>query len=770
MITALLLAGVLSRPPVDTTHLILVATTDVRGQATDWDYTRGTSFPGGLVRVAAVVDSLRGAHPGRVVVVDGGDAATGTPFGSYFVYVAPRTPNPIVDAMNALQYDAGTLGEHDLDAGMPALNQRLAAATYHVVDANLVVLGGREDTLAFRPYTLIERSGVKVAIAGFTTPGAMVWNRDQLRGRFRLDRVPAAAQRVLPEMKRDADVTIVLAHMGLDEFSTYDTTGIGAENAGLSFATGAARPDIVVLGHTGRTIADSVVGGVHFVQPGQNAERVAVVHIDLVQKDGRWVPVRIRGESVPLEGARPPAGINRRLQDEHRVVLTWVNELLGGAMGPMRATLGRVEDTPLIEWLTDVMRRRAGADLASTPVFDTRSGFDVGDVTRRQVLGIYPPDYTLRAVRITGTQLRAYLERSARYFYVDSTGRVAPNLYVPATSQEIVGGAEYLIDLEGAPGSRIRDLQVRGRPVTASDTFTLAMSNYRQTGAGGYDMLADAPVVYDKGERIVDLLAEEVRSRKTLRPEDFDRRRWALQPEALRHRAQAMFLKPAATARRDSVPTPLFGPDPAKIRQDSIRRVRAKADSAANVPIAAFSLPLLRGAAGGPFGVMVAEAYRNTLRTDFGMVGVPDLKQDLPAGVLTVGALAAAWTDSSTLNRVTLSGRQLRALLEQSVGGDSAMCGFAGGTVTWDPGARVGRRVKSVVLTNGKKLDDGASYSLAVSGTQLRRLTLPPGTKDAPAPVVEATDVSAQTAFGGYLHRLPQPVVPPTRIQVRAEQ
>ena len=770
MLITLLLAGALTRPHADTTHLVLVATTDVRGQVTDWDYVHSAPDPGGLARVAAVLDSLRGAYPGRVVVLDAGDAVTGTPFGSYFVYVAPRTPNPVIDAMNALQYDAVTLGEHDFDAGMPALNQRLTAATFSVVNANLRVLGGREDTLAFRPFAIIERTGVKVAVAGFTTPGAMVWNRDQFHGRFRLDRIAASAPQVLAEMRRDADVTVVLAHTGLDEFSTYDTTGIGPENAGLALAMGKVRPDIVVLGHTGRTIVDSVVGGVHFVQPGHDAERVAIVHLDLVQRDGRWVPVRIIAQSMALDRIKPPAGITRRLQDEHRVVLTWVNELLGSALGGMRATLGRVQDTPVIEWLTDVLRRRSGADLASTPVYDTRSGFDVGDITRRQVLGLYPPDYTLRSVRISGDQLRAYLERSARYFYVDSTGRVATNLYVPAATQEIVGGAEYVIDLEGAPGDRIRDLQVRGRPVTAADTFTLALSSYRQTGTGGYDMLRDAPVVYDQGERIVDLLADEVRARKTLRPEDYDHKRWHLAPDALVQKALALFLRPVAVARRDSTPAPLFGPDPAKSRQDSLRKAQAHADSAASILIATLSVPATRGTAGGAVGVLVAEAYRNALRTDFGLVGVAELTHDFPSGPLTVGVLDAAWPDTSRLSRVSLSGQQVRTVLEQAVAGDSVSCGFAGGVVTWDPKARPGRRIRNIVLPNGKKLDGDATYTLALGPAGLQTPGLPPAGKDGAAPSVEASEVRTLVAIAGYLHRLPQPVVPPARAQIRAEQ
>ena len=116
-------------------------------------------------------------------------------------------------------------------------------------------------------------------------------------------------------------------------------------------------------------------------------------------------------------------------------------------------------------------------------------------------------------MRISGAQLKDYLERSARYFQVDPVGRIALNDSVPGYNYDVVAGARYDIDLRRPVGDRIRDLAVRGRPVQPADSFTLAVNSYRQTGAGGYDMLRGAPVVYDKGERIRDLLIEEIRTR-----------------------------------------------------------------------------------------------------------------------------------------------------------------------------------------------------------------------------------------------------------------
>ncbi|MGH7701952.1 MAG: bifunctional metallophosphatase/5'-nucleotidase, partial [Gemmatimonadales bacterium] len=70
MLAPLLLAAALAVQLQDTVHLVIVASTDVHGHATAWDYLRNSPYPGGLTRAATVVDSLRDRFPGQVVVVD----------------------------------------------------------------------------------------------------------------------------------------------------------------------------------------------------------------------------------------------------------------------------------------------------------------------------------------------------------------------------------------------------------------------------------------------------------------------------------------------------------------------------------------------------------------------------------------------------------------------------------------------------------------------------------------------------------------------------
>ena len=121
----------------DTTHLVIVATTDIHGRVFGWDYVRDAEAPGGLSRAATILETLRTQYPGRLVLVDAGDLLQGNPFATFFGRQDQRTPQPIVDALNALQYDAATPGNHDFDFGLPLLRRAGVEATYHYVAANV---------------------------------------------------------------------------------------------------------------------------------------------------------------------------------------------------------------------------------------------------------------------------------------------------------------------------------------------------------------------------------------------------------------------------------------------------------------------------------------------------------------------------------------------------------------------------------------------------------------------------------------------------------
>jgi 2',3'-cyclic-nucleotide 2'-phosphodiesterase (5'-nucleotidase family) len=498
----LLLAVSLAAQVPDSAHLVLVATTDVHGHATAWDYLGHRPYGGGLARVATAVDSLRRRYPGQVIVVDAGDLLEGSPLAEYHRRVGPPDPDPLIEAMNLVGYDAATPGSRDLERGLPALRQAVGGAAFPWVSANLRLESA--DTPVFRQYAVVQRQGVKVGVAGFTARGESGWGRDRPRG-VRIAPFTQVAAPTFAGLRRDADLVIALVHAPLA--APGDSSG--GDGAG-QLASLSIRPDLVVVGHSLGASRDTVVGGVPYMRPKPDAAELAVVHLDLTRQRGRWRITRVRSERLDLGRVAPSPLLEQRLAPLHAAVEAWVDEPLGVTAAPMPATAARAQPTPLLDLVLETERRATGAQLASAALPDLRAGFGGDTVRRADVLRLYPLEYTLRAVRISGAQLRRYLEWSARYFRVDPAGRISLEDSIPGADFEVVRGARYDIDLRRPVGDRIRELSVRGRPVAPGDSFTLALTTRRQAGAGGYAMLRDAPVVYDRGERLSELLEAEV--------------------------------------------------------------------------------------------------------------------------------------------------------------------------------------------------------------------------------------------------------------------
>ena len=550
LFSALLLALQAVSTP-DTAHIVIVATTDVHGRVFGWDYVRDAVAPGGLSRAATALETLRSRYPGQVVLVDAGDLLQGNPFATFFGRYDKRQPQPIVDALNALQYDVVTPGNHDFDFGVDFLRRAATQATYRYVSANVEDSAG---TPLFPKTVILPRGAVKVGITGFTTPGTTLWDRAQLAaGHVRVRRIAGATTSALARLEGEgADVKVVLIHSGFGE-SSYDTTGVGAENDAAALATVNPKPDIVIVGHTHREMRDSVINGVHFVQPKNWVQSLSVIHVSLSREEGRWRVTRIHADLIPLTTVPELPRFTQRFSAAQEAARQWAGTPLGTATPGFDARYARVQDTPLLDLINEVQRRRAGAQLSAAAAFDIQPGLPEGEVHQRDVSGIYPYENTLRAVRISGQQLREYLEHSARYFRTYEPGQPIINDSVAGYNYDVVSGVVYNVDLSRPAGQRIRGLAYEGRIVQPTDSFTMAVNSYRQAGGGGYSMLANARVVYDKGEDIRELLVEEIRRVRTIQATAYLRPSWAIIPDPARVAARAAFAPaPTLVSARDS--------------------------------------------------------------------------------------------------------------------------------------------------------------------------------------------------------------------------
>jgi 2',3'-cyclic-nucleotide 2'-phosphodiesterase/3'-nucleotidase len=496
-----------------------------------YDYYQNAPDPArGLARAATIVDSLRTANPGRVVLVDAGDLLQGNPL----TYVAAHSPtdsvHPVIAAMNAMRYDAAAIGNHEFNYGLPVLERALAGARFAPLAANAYTPDGRP---AYRRWVMLDRDGVRVAIVGATTPGSMIWDREHLQGRLVIRGIVPAVRRAVVEARAaGADVIVVVLHSGLDEPSSYDTvaTALPSENVSARVAREVPGIDVIVYGHSHKEMADTTIAGVLLTQPRNYAASVSVAELRLEPDSGRWRVASKRARLIRAGGHAEHPAVLAATEAAHRAAVAYAAETLGTTAIAWRADSARVRDTPLVDFILEVERRVAGADLASTPAFDLRASIDTGAITVAEIAALYPYDNTLRAIRVSGRELREYIERSAYYFRGVGGGGAVVDTTIPGYNYDMLSGVDYTIDLRRPRGSRVTELWYKGRPVTDVDTFTLALNNYRQAGGGGFSMLSTAPILYQSQEDIRELLIDEVRRRKTLRPEDYFTPNWRLEP------------------------------------------------------------------------------------------------------------------------------------------------------------------------------------------------------------------------------------------------
>jgi len=517
----------------DVIDLAVATTTDVHGRLRAWDYYANQEDPvRGLSRAATIVDSVRAANPGRVILLDGGDLLQGNPLAYVAARVSRDRTNPIVAAMNAMRYDAAAIGNHEYNYGVPYLDSAVRQAKFPFLSANTYRIDPA-GIHAYSSWTIVERAGLKVGIVGATTPGVTLWDAENIRGRLRFgDVVPAIRDAVREARGAGADIVLVTVHSGLNEPSSYDTvsTGVPSENVAARVASEVSGIDLVLYGHSHKENRGTTIGQRLLIQPKNWATSVDIAHLIVSRSGGHWVVTEKKSDLVQAAGHLENAAVLSATDAIHRETVAYVTTPIGSTPERWSADSARVKDTPLIDFILETERKAAGSDLASTAAFSTEVVMGPGPITIAQVAQLYPYDNTLRSVRISGKQLRDYLEFSSRYYRTPSspTAALETDPQIPGYNFDIVSGVDYVMDVSRPLGSRITRLDYKGAPVRDTDSFTMALNNYRQTGGGGYAMLRGATVVYDKQQEIRQLLIDEVKQRGVVRQSDYFTPNWRL--------------------------------------------------------------------------------------------------------------------------------------------------------------------------------------------------------------------------------------------------
>jgi 2',3'-cyclic-nucleotide 2'-phosphodiesterase/3'-nucleotidase len=572
-------AGPLGKHDPRTVRLSVMGTTDLHGNVFNWDYFKNTEYDDsahndiGLAKISTLVTAVREriAREGQTpapLMLDAGDTIQGTPLAYYFAKVQPITGghlHPMAAAMNAIGYDAAALGNHEFNYGLDILRKFQRQLKFPLLGAN--AQDWTTGLPVFPPYVLkrVHVPGerpITVGILGLTNPGIAIWDKANVENKIKFGGIVELAKYWVPRVRRaGADVVIVAAHSGADLSSSYGDALPVPENASALMAEEVPGIDAVLVGHAHQEIAERLVTNkatgdqVVLTEPLKWGMRLAVIDLDLQKVHGRWKVVARHSQVLNANTVAADPRVTDLLQKDHDKVVEYVNAKVGTCTEAMSAATAPWEDTAALDFVNFVQadavsKALAGTPQASLPVlaiaapFNRGAAIPAGDVSVRDVAGLYIFDNTLLGVTMTGAQVKDYLEFSAQYFKQVSGPGPFPSDQVtnaptstaptgtPDYNYDILGGLtkpmSYQIDIAKPVGSRITDLQYGGVAVAADQQFVVAVNNYRQSGGGNFPHVKTASVVYNRQVEIRQLMIDYVTTTGQVNPGTFHTTDWSL--------------------------------------------------------------------------------------------------------------------------------------------------------------------------------------------------------------------------------------------------
>ncbi|WP_461213117.1 bifunctional metallophosphatase/5'-nucleotidase [Lacticaseibacillus sp. GG6-2] len=502
-------------------QLTILSTSDTHGYVLPTNYaTRAQHQPYGLSRAATVVGQLQAASE-AALVLDNGDWLQGSPLAYYAARVA-KDPQVLTAAYAPIGYDAGVLGNHEFNYGLPYLRQALAQLNYPTLCANILHAGQP----AFgRAYQIFVKNGVRIAVLGLTTTFIPHWELPaNIAGLQFVDAV-ACAKEWVPRLQAQADVVVVAYHGGFERAleTGRPTEKLTGENEGYAL-TQIPGVDALITGHQHRELA-GVVNGVPVTQPGQRGSNVGVITLQLQQQANGWQVAGGTARLAPTGSANSAPAIVSTLATTQQQVESWLDSPLGHVVGDMRITdafAARVQETPYVEFVNRVQMAAVGTDIAATALFSNEGQGFGATITMRDVVTNYVYPNTVVRMQVSGADLRAALEQSAKYFSLDQDGKliVTPRFIRPKPQHynyDMYQGLDYTLDITQPVGARVTKLTYHGQPVQSAATYQIALNQYRASGGGNYRMFDPSKIVFENQTDMTELIAEWLRKHPELK-------------------------------------------------------------------------------------------------------------------------------------------------------------------------------------------------------------------------------------------------------------
>ena len=435
---------------------------------------------GGLARMAALVK--RSSH-GPSLFVAAGDLMQGTNLSNF------SRGKAVIEALSLMGLDASAVGNHDFDYGLDVLRRRASEATFPFLAAN--VEGAGAEFLS--PWTVRRAGPLRVALFGLTTVETPVMTHpDNVRGLTFLS-PEETARRLVPDLRRRADLVVCLSHLGLEE-----DRRLAAAVPGI---------DVIVGGHTHTMLESPLrVGSTLIVQAWERGDVLGVLELEV--HDGRVSSSR--GRLLPVVASageeRETATLLERYRRESEGRL---GEMIGRARVDLvgRREMIRAGETNLGSLVADAVREAVAADAAIVNAGAIRADVPAGEVTAAHLYNVLPFDTYIVSYVLMGSEVWELLEDGL--VGLERMGGGFPQ----------VSGMSYSFDASAPAGSRLREVRIGGDVLRDGKIYVVALNDFLAAGGDGYRGLGGrSPVISRPGYFLRDALADYWKARGELSP------------------------------------------------------------------------------------------------------------------------------------------------------------------------------------------------------------------------------------------------------------
>ena len=473
--------------------LTVFSTSDVHGSVVGWNYFKAQPADVGLAKVSTIINEAR-AQKGKddaILCIDGGDILQGTPLDTYMVqhpHEWKAGEHPMFAAYNKIGYDAIELGNHEFNFGLDYLRKAIGK-NKNVLGANVIDDKTGKTWDGVRPYSMktikIDGENVKVGIVGTDTPAIPNFEDPSHFAGVHFESQVPVMQKYVKELKdKGADIIIGVTHSGVPRGDRNSS-----ENQVVAIAEACPELNLLICAHNhvvidnksgikgpdGTVYADSVINGVPVVESGKDGKFVGKSTLTIHKVNGKWKGEKVTTEAVSVKGVKDDPAIAAQVKPWHEKTLAELQTVIGQAADEFSGAESNHQDSAIVDLVNEVQRHYAGTQLSASAAFNTSQNIAKGDITLQEMSGLYIYENYLYGIRINGAELRKYMEHAASFYGT-----------TPDYNYDMIQGVDYTIDLNQPVGHRITKLQYQGRDVKDTDSFTMAINDYRMNGGSGY--------------------------------------------------------------------------------------------------------------------------------------------------------------------------------------------------------------------------------------------------------------------------------------------